>query len=128
MSKKKILIIDDSETSLLLFNSLFENSNEIVVHSEKNSKAALNKITEIKPDIIILDLMMPEIDGFQILKKLKEDQYLMDIPIIILSAIHDNKTIARVKHLGAIDFIKKPFIVDEVIKTIQFHLNLINNK
>lgn len=127
MSKKNILIIDDSETSILLFKSLFDESCEIVVHSENDSRAALKNIMELKPDLIILDLMMPGIDGFQILTKLKENKNIMNIPIIILSAIHDNKTINRVKQLGAIDFIKKPFIVEEVIGTILYYLNQLNN-
>jgi len=127
MHKKKVLIIDDSETSLLLLNSLFDESSDVVVHSEKNSSVAFQKIIDIKPDIIILDLMMPEVDGFQILHDIKKDLNLKDIPVIVLSAIHDSKTIDKVKQLGAVDFIFKPFIVDVVVDTILFHLNRIKS-
>lgn len=127
MLKKTILIIDDSETSLLLFKSLFEKE-EVIIQSEINSRTAGQRIRDIRPDLIVLDLMMPEIDGFQLLEIIKEDTELKAIPVIILSALHDSKTINKTIHLGATDFIKKPFNVNEVINTIHNQLKQLENK
>jgi CheY-like chemotaxis protein len=120
--QKKILIIDDSKTSLLLFESLFENSGYEVV-SEIDSKFAYEKVIEIKPDLIVLDIMMPDIDGFQLLKTIKSNPYLIKIPVIVLSALHEIKTINKAIDHGAVAYIKKPINVDEVIKVINKHLN-----
>lgn len=114
---RKIFIIDDSKTSLLLFESIFEDT-DIEVQSETDSKAALKTISEIKPDLIVMDIMMPEIDGFQLLKTLKEDTVQKDIPVVIISAIHDKRTIRQAIDNGAVAYIKKPMNVNEVIKVI----------
>lgn len=124
---KTILFIDDSETSLLLFKSLFE-KDEVIIQSEISSRAAFQKIRDVKPDLIVLDLMMPDIDGFQILQMIKEDMELKAIPVIILSAIHDSKTIDKTIQSGAAGFIKKPINVNEVISLIHNQLKQLDNQ
>lgn len=124
MNKKKVLIIDDSFSCLLLLQSLLEENQNLIVQVENDSTKALDRIAEIKPNVIILDLMMPDIDGFQILNHIKTSQELKDIPIIILSALQDHKTKIKATTLGAIDFMEKPVNFDEVTKKIATYLGL----
>jgi DNA-binding response OmpR family regulator len=124
MNKKKVLIIDDSFSCLLLLQSLLEENQNLIVQVENDSTKALNRIADIKPNVIILDLMMPDIDGFQILNQIKTSQELKDIPIIILSALQDHKTKIKATTLGAIDFMEKPVNFDEVTKKIATYLGL----
>lgn len=114
---KKIIIIDDSKTSLLLFESLFQDT-DIEVYSEIDSKAAIERVKLVKPDLIVLDLMMPDLDGFQLLEKFKNDPATSKIPFIILSAIHDNKIVKKALQYGVGAYIKKPMNVEEVLKVV----------
>lgn len=111
---KKILIIDDSKTSLLLFESVFLGTG-IEVYSEIDSREALQKIKSTRPDLIVLDLMMPDIDGFHLLEIIKKDHDVSNIPVIILSAIHENNSIKKALQSGADKYIKKPMNVNEVL-------------
>lgn len=114
---KKILIIDDSKTSLLLFESVFSGTG-IDVFSEIDSNVAIQKIKSIQPDLIVLDLMMPDIDGFHLLEIIKKDQDICNIPVIILSAIHENNSIKKALQSGADKYIKKPMNVNEVLTAV----------
>jgi len=111
---KKVLIIDDSETSLYLIKSVFENDREIDVDIENNSTHALSSIKNKKPDLILLDLMMPHVDGFQILLQLKADVDFSKIPIIVLSARQDKEAINMAFEYGAVDYIQKPIKINEI--------------
>ncbi len=88
---KRILVIDDSEANLLLINSIFEDDPEIEVAVESNSSRAINTARKKNPDLILLDLMMPNIDGFQILGEMKKDSNLGKIPVMIVSARLDSE-------------------------------------
>lgn len=114
---KKILIIDDSKTSLLLFESVFSGTG-IDVFSEIDSNVAIQKIKSIQPDLIVLDLMMPDIDGFHLLEIIKKDQDICNIPVIILSAIHESNSIKKALQSGADKYIKKPMNVNEVLTAV----------
>jgi len=111
---KKVLIVDDSEVNLILVKSVFENDPEAEVFIESNSKKGMQKIRDLKPDVLVLDLMMPELDGFKILDTMKNDVELQHIPVLVISAKYDGETIKRVKGYGAVDYIKKPILLDQV--------------
>ena len=109
-----VLIIDDSEVSLYLVKSVFEDDSDICIEIENNSKQAMSSIKKMKPDLILLDLMMPHIDGFEILVKLKADLELSKIPIIVISARQDKEATQMAFEYGAIDYITKPIDIKEI--------------
>ena len=103
MSVKLLVIDDDSAVTDLL--SLLLKSNGFEVSATNNSAEGLGMIREISPDVVILDLMMPEMDGWQICKAVRE---FSQVPIIILSALNDPSMIASVLDAGADDYLTKP--------------------
>src|SRR5690349_18583887 len=103
MSVKLLVIDDDSAVTDLL--SLLLKSNGFDVTATNNSAEGLSLIRDISPDVIILDLMMPEMDGWQICKAVRE---FSQVPIFILSALNDPSMIASVLDAGADDYLTKP--------------------
>jgi DNA-binding response OmpR family regulator len=112
--KKNILVIDDSQTTLVMLEwFLIENS--FAVHFAANVKEALQHIDEQIPDLILLDLNMPQISGYDFLKMIKSDDSRKDIPVLVISALDSNESKLRVKNLGAVDFFPKPLILKELL-------------
>jgi two-component system, OmpR family, KDP operon response regulator KdpE len=103
MSVKLLVIDDDSAVTDLL--SLLLKSNGFEVTATNNSTEGLSMIRDLSPDVVILDLMMPDMDGWQICKAVRE---FSQVPIIILSALNDPSMIASVLDAGADDYLTKP--------------------
>ena len=112
--KKKVLIIDD-EKDILELVSIILSESDISVYRAEDGLSGLEIAREEKPDLILLDIMMPEIDGWEVLKMLKVDEETKDIPVAMLTC----KTETRDKVLGiqegAIDYITKPFAPDGLL-------------
>jgi len=104
--KTKVLIIEDEEMLVNMYISKFTKDG---YQAEKaiNGTMGLEQAKNIKPDIILLDIMMPEIDGFMVLKNLKEDIDTKDIPVIMLTNLGQEEDIEKGKNLGAIDYLVK---------------------
>lgn len=118
-----ILIVDDNQTNLdVLFELLRNYGFKVLVALDGES--AIEQIEYIHPDLILLDIMMPGIDGFETCRRLKADPPTRDIPIIFMSALSD--TIDKVKgfQAGAVDYITKPFQHEEVLSRIETHLTI----
>jgi PleD family two-component response regulator len=113
MNPKKVLVIDDSETNLLLFESMFENEKRIKILLKSNGKNIVDYCLKNKPDLILLDLMMPEINGFEVLDILQSNQDLKHIPVIIISALDGQADIKKAIEKGANDYIIKPIDFEE---------------
>lgn len=118
MSKKKILIVEDEE-SLLKLESILLISKGFDVKGVSNGKAALAAIAEEKPDLVLLDIMLPEIDGFEVCKLIKSDPATHHIPVIMLTAKKSREDMVRSEAVGADWYITKPFKSAMVIETIQ---------
>jgi DNA-binding response OmpR family regulator len=116
---KKILIIEDDQSIALLQRDYLE-INDFEVEIESNGKSGLQKALSKEYDLIILDLMLPEINGFEICKKIRESK---DIPILIVSAKTEDIDKIRGFGLGADDFIVKPFSPSELIARVKAHLS-----
>jgi len=119
---KTILIIEDDS---VLLSALEERlREEFLIMSAKTGEDGLETIKVKKPDLILLDLMLPGISGEQVLKELKEVQATRDIPVIILSAKGDDATVINCLNcLGATDYlVKAHFSLDEVVKKIERNL------
>lgn len=116
----KILVIDDSETNTILIKSIFEdedsNSEIIIVN---NSKEAVSKAITTMPSLILLDLMMPGINGEDILKELKQRDETKHIPVIVVSAKQEEEDIKHVLQLGALVYIKKPISIYNLYKRVR---------
>jgi two-component system NtrC family sensor kinase len=118
-----ILLIDDNPTNLgVLYGALSQYGYEIFIEMDGNS--GIQQAQKTLPDLILLDVMMPGIDGFETCRQLKEHPETQEIPIIFMTALSD--TVDKVKglQLGGVDYITKPFQQEEVIARIQVHLKL----
>lgn len=116
-----ILLVDDTPAYLRYLSSVLS-QNGYEVCTAKNGTTALTLVQEVSPDLILLDITMPGIDGFEVCKRLKARSYTQNIPIIFLSATHETSDKLRAFELGGVDFIVKPFQVEEVLARLQFHL------
>ena len=113
MDSKKLLVIDDAEPNLLLFDSMFENDERVDVLMRDNGVGIVDYCLENMPDLILLDLMMPEVHGFEVLGLLKNHPQLEKIPVVIISALEGPEDIKKGIELGALDYLIKPVDYEE---------------
>ncbi|MGB7444979.1 MAG: response regulator [Coleofasciculaceae cyanobacterium] len=119
--KENILVIDDTPENLrLLVNILTER--EYKVRAMPSGKLALSGIHLSPPDLILLDITMPEMDGYQVCKQLKANEQTRDIPVIFVSAINEVLDKVKAFNVGGVDYITKPFQVEEVLARVETHL------
>lgn len=118
-----ILIVDDNSANLgVLSDALSQEGFEIRV--AKSGKMALERVKYALPDLILLDIMMPEIDGFETCRRLQADPKTKQIPIIFMTALSDTANKVEGFQLGAVDYITKPFQQEEVLARVKLHLKL----
>ena len=118
-----ILLVDDNPTNLqLLFETLDGRGYKLLI--AKDGKTALSIARKACPNLILLDIMMPEIDGYEVCRQLKADPATEEIPVIFLSALTDTKDKVQGLDLGAVDYVTKPFQPDEVIARVNTHLTV----
>jgi len=122
MEKKKILIVEDEE-SLLKLESILLTSKGYDVRGVLNGQQALDAISEERPDLVLLDIMLPEIDGFEVCRRIKENPETRSIPVIMLTAKKSREDMSRGEKVGADWYITKPFKSVMVIETIQRFLS-----
>ena len=121
--KKLILIVDDnSENRKVLGNLLIKNGYE--VGSANDGYKALKFIENIKPDLILLDIMMPGMDGFEVCEKLKADMETSYIPIIFLTAKTNSEDIVKGFKVGGVDYVSKPFNSEELLARVNTHIEM----
>lgn len=120
-----ILIIDDTPTNLEILLDFLEDYGYKVVVSE-DGESAIEMAEYAPPDLILLDIVMPGIDGFETCRRLKANQVTQDIPIIFMTALADNVDKVKGLKLGAVDYITKPLEHEEVLARINIHLRLQN--
>jgi len=119
--KATVLVVDDEPYNVdVLQQELEELGYETITAS--NGKEALEQIKKHQPDLILLDLMMPVLDGFAVLLEIKADAFLRDIPVIIVSAEHDSKSVVKGIKQGADDYITKPIDSDHLQNKLKDHL------
>ncbi len=118
-----VLIVDDTKENLqVLGNILRENKYKIVLAN--NGSEALAIVAKRLPDLILLDIMMPDMDGFEVCSRLKADERTMHIPVIFLTAKTETEDIVRGFKLGGIDYITKPFKHEELLIRVKTHVAL----
>lgn len=118
-----ILIVDDISVNLKLLSIILEEQ-EYTVRTSSNGKHALESAETDPPDLILLDIKMPEMDGFEVCKRLKGDSNLAEIPVIFISAFDDTREKVRGFKVGGVDYITKPFKKEEVLARINTHIHI----
>jgi len=111
--KSKILIVDDEPSNVLLLEEMMSQEGYDNIHSTTDSTQSLKMFTEVQPDLILLDLSMPGMDGFEVMEQLKKVDPESLVPILVLTALKDEKTKLRALRSGAKDFLSKPFELTE---------------
>ena len=123
LEQLKVLIVDDVVDNIRVIGRLLKNKG-IQVAPATSGEQALGIAVAKKPDLILLDVQMPEMDGFEVCRRLKANPITQDIPVIFLTARSESEDIMTGFMLGAIDYITKPFNSDEVMIRIKNHLEL----
>ena len=116
--KNIVVVDDDSDILFTIENAIKYYNNQYLVTTLKSGKELIKFLKKNKPDLILLDLMMPEMTGWEVFDKIKENKEWTDIPIIIISSVNDDKNITNAYKNGD-DYIKKPFTFDILMDKIE---------
>lgn len=117
-----ILVVDDSTTNVVLLEAILDEKG-YQIETALNAKEAYNIIEKQTPDLILLDLLMPKISGFDFLEEIRKNGKAINTPVIVVSALTDQENIEKIMSMGAVDFVKKPidlqYLVDKVESVLQ---------
>ena len=122
-NRANILVVDDTPENLRLLAGILSEKG-YQVRPVPNGKLALSAAQKMPPDLVLLDIMMPEMDGYEVCRWLKDSEVTKDIPVIFISAINDVMDKVKAFEVGGVDFITKPFQVEEVLARIETHLKI----
>ena len=126
-SEYKVLIVDDVISNVLLLKVLLTNEKFNIV-TAGNGTQALEQVKKEKPDLVLLDVMMPDISGFEVAQQMKADPEMSEIPIIFLTALNSTADIVKGFQVGGNDFISKPFNKEELIIRVTHQISLVAAK
>lgn len=113
----RILVVDDSSTNIVLLEAIL-NGQGYQIETAQSVKEAYQIIKKEEVNLILLDLLMPRVSGFDFLKEIKNNEATKNIPVIIVSAVADAENKKKSKELGALDFINKPIDIQDFIERI----------
>ena len=119
---KRILVVDDIEDNLVLLQAILTDEG-YEVDVAKNGKSALTKVETSPPDIVLMDAMMPGMDGYEVTRRIRQNKKLAFMPILMITAYEDANA-AKGLDLGANDFIRKPIDYDELLARVKASLRL----
>ena len=123
-TKYNVLAVDDVPLNLLLVEKMLAKF-KFRIRKASGGRQAMEEISLEKPDLILLDLMMPEIDGFEVLRRVRENPETSEIRVVILSALNSTEDIVRGYQMGANDFITKPIIMEKLVNCVATQLQLL---
>jgi len=121
--KADILIVDDKAANLRLLSKMLS-ERDYQVRPVMNGAMALNAARAEAPDLILLDIRMPKMDGYQVCEMIKQDESLREIPVIFISALDELHDKVKAFHVGGVDYVTKPFQFEEVLARVETHLAL----
>jgi len=125
--RKHVLVVDDNQQNLEVVGMFLKDAGyQISLAQDANASLAITN--DLKPDLILLDVMMPETDGFELCRRLKKQEFTSNIPVVFLTARDDPKSIDTGFMVGAVDYIVKPFIKSEVLTRVKNHLQLADSR
>lgn len=122
-SQLTILVVDDDRDNLLLLSNILSERG-YGVRLAPSSQYALESVRHVPPDVILLDIELPDLDGYTVCEMLKDDPNTRDVPIIFLSARHATFDIVRAFRAGAVDYVTKPFSAEEVLARVHVHTSV----
>jgi two-component system, cell cycle response regulator DivK len=114
----KILVVDDSTTNVVLLEAILDEKG-YQIETALNAKEAYSIIEKETPDLILLDLLMPKISGFDFLEEIRKNQKTVNTPVIVVSALTDEENIEKIMKMGAIDFVKKPIDLQYLVERVE---------
>ena len=128
--RRNILCIDDMKTNLLALESIIKDIENVDYHiyTAMSAKEGIKILEKERIDIILLDIVMPEMDGFEAAKIIKSNERTKNIPIVFVTSKNDDVTIERCYDIGGVDYINKPFNTTELVNRIRFHLSLVDKE
>lgn len=118
-----VLIVDDNPNNIKII-ALILRSLKYKIVIATNGEQAIELVDQIQPDIVLLDVMMPKLDGFETCKLIKSNETYKNLPIIFITALSDTESLVKGFKVGGVDFITKPFNKDELISRVNTHLEL----
>lgn len=122
-TRGNIVIVDDQPNNLRVLSGILQQAG-YKVRPALDGSVALTAIKSSPPDLILLDIRMPEMDGYEVCRQLKLDAQTRDIPVIFISALQDMEDKLAAFQAGGVDYLSKPFQMEEVLARVQTHLNL----
>ena len=122
-SNGRILVVDDQAANLRAVSALLTREGYEVTTAASGSEA-LQLAQDCRPDLILLDMMMPGMDGFALLGEIKQDPILRRVPAVFLTAAHDRDLLVRAFDAGAVDYVTKPFMPEELLARVSAHVGL----
>ncbi len=114
---RKVLIVDDDPDALKMMTRILEQEN-FTVHAVSSPTEAGIAAAQESPDIVLLDFLMPELDGFEVCKALKSNEKTQDIPIIAVTCLTKKEEVKRIRESGVTDYIAKPFKVEDLLEKV----------
>jgi len=126
-NKPSVLIVDDNHKNLQVLGGFLKNEG-LSVEFAVEGKAALKWLDSRKFDLILLDIMMPGMDGYEVCSMIKKNPKTSDIPVIFITAVSDTESIIKGFSIGAVDYITKPFIQDELLARVKTQLKAVKSK
>ena len=120
---ERILVVDDTPANIQTVAAILKGKG-YQLSVATNGKQALDALTKIRPDLILLDVMMPELDGFETCQRIKSSEAWRDIPVIFLTAKTDTADIVKGFEMGAVDYVGKPFNAHELLARVSTHLTV----
>jgi CheY-like chemotaxis protein len=121
MKQKRILIVDDEPGFTRLMRLTLEGTGKFIVEEVNDGRRAVEVARYFKPDIIFLDVVMPEVDGGEVATRIRSDQELAKIPVIFLTAIVSPKEARHEKAIGGFPFLAKPVSVETIVHAVETH-------
>lgn len=121
MTRRVLVVDDEPELAKIIQVRLAANGYDVI--RAENGQEALDKAESEKPELILLDVMMPKMHGLDVLRKLKEDPDTEGIPVVMLTAKDDKESVLKAKSLGAKDYIAKPFNSEALLDTVRKYLS-----
>lgn len=118
MSRKKILLVDDSSTTLLL-EQMVLNGSGYELHTAKDGDAGVNAALAVRPDLVLLDVVMPKMDGFEVCRRLRADEGTRDVPIILVTTRSEEVNLEKGFEAGCNDYILKPINAAELLAKVK---------
>jgi CheY-like chemotaxis protein len=118
-----VVIVDDNPNNLRVLSNILEQQG-FKVRPALNGEMALRSITLAPPELVLLDIRMPEMDGFEVCRRLKLDERTREVPVIFISALNETEDKVAAFRAGGVDYIAKPFQMEEVMARVQAHLKL----